>query len=388
MLTALALAGCQSTTPQDLSAPAPTVSPVTRNAAFDGRMKGITFGAMDLDRSRFHLIDQNLDRIKGNGFNSITLIVDWYVENHKDTRVSPRYLGGPFPETGWFAPTLSHDEIKSISRKARARGLGVVLKMHIDTLDWPFGGKSRYAIPPSKELWENYERFAIDTAKIAEEVDAQVLFIGTETDALQRSSRNWQKIINAARQNYSGPISYAASFNASSDFRAPRAGQAASKCGACNVSIWGSMDFIGFEPYVGLSNDKDASLDELKEGVRRTIDLVIAPLGRKYGKKILIPELNFYSFDGVATNPISLDSSKYKVDEMPPDHNEQALAYQAWLEVMNEDRYRDLFAGVILWAGYLTEENSKLRHWVHRNKRDLIWGKPAENTIRNVFADW
>ena len=123
------------------------------------RIKSITFGAMLLDRDKFGLIDANLDRIKSNNFNSITLIVDWYVDNHLDPKILPSIQalkGAKFPETDWFKPTLTHEEIIEISKKANLRGLDVILKMHIDTLDWPFGGKGRYAIKPNDVLWDYY----------------------------------------------------------------------------------------------------------------------------------------------------------------------------------------------------------------------------------------
>ena len=74
---------------------------------------------------------------------------------------------------------------------------------------------------------------------------------------------------------------------------------------------------------------------------------------------------------------------------MPPDHEEQALAYQAWLETMNEDLYRDsLFRGIILWPGYIMEPSKDMQHWIHNDKGGKIWGKKAETTIKTVFADW
>ena len=76
------------------------------------------------------------------------------------------------------------------------------------------------------------------------------------------------------------------------------------------------------------------------------------------------------------------------VDDMPPDHEEQALAYQAMLEVLNESHYKDFVEGIILWSGYLTESSEKNRNWVHNDKWDLIWGKKAEDTIKKVFANW
>lgn len=359
----------------------------TKLAFGDERIKSITLGGMDLDRSKFHLIDANLDRIKSTNFNSITLIVDWYVNTHQDPKILPRYPGEKFPETNWFRPTLTHDEIVEISKKARSRDLNVILKMHIEPLDWPFGGQGRYAIKPSDVLWEHYEKFAIDTAKIANKVSAQLLFLGTETDRLATNPAKWKSIIKSVKKYYRGPLSYASSFNGKPNFSASKWSSPAN-CGPCKTKIWGEFDLIGFEPYAALTSKTDPSLDEMKMGVRKIIDSVMLPLSKKYNKKLIIPELAFMSFDGVNTNPISLDTSKYKVEDMPPDHEEQAMAYQAWLEVLNEQKYQNLVDGVILWPGYLREPSESMQSWIHNEKWDLIWGKKAEETIRDTFDNW
>ena len=352
------------------------------------RIKSITFGAMLLDRDKFGLIDANLDRIKSNNFNSITLIVDWYVDNHLDPKILPRYSGAPFPETDWFKPTLTHEEIIEISKKANLRGLDVILKMHIDTLDWPFGGKGRYAIKPNDVLWDYYTKFAVDTAIVANKINAKLLILGTETDKLALNPSKWRSIIKSVKQHYSGPLSYAASFSGKPNFSASQWSMP-KRCGPCKTKIWGEFDFIGFEPYAALTAKKDPSLDEMKKGVRKIIDKVMLPISKKYNnKKIIIPEIAFFSFDGVNTNPISLDTSKYKIEDMPPDHEEQSMAYQAWLEVLNEKDYQDLVYGIILWPGYLREPSEDMQTWIHNEKGDLIWGKKAEKTIRDVFKNW
>ena len=358
------------------------------NIAFgDERIKSITLGGMELDRGKFHLIDANLDRIKSSNFNSITLIVDWYVDTHRDPKILPRYPGEPFPDTNWFKPTLTHEEIIEISKKARLRGLDIILKMHVDTLDWPFGGQGRYAIKPSSVLWDHYKNFAIDTAKIANKIKAKLLFLGTETDHLATNRAKWKQIIKSVKKYYSGPLSYASSFNGKPNFSASQWSPPAN-CGPCKTKIWEEFDFIGFEPYAALTSKTDPSLDEMKQGVRKIIDKVMLPLSKKYNKKIIIPEIAFMSFDGVNTNPISLDTSKYKVEDMPPDHEEQAMAYQAWLEVLNEKKYKNLVHGIIIWPGYLREPSEEMQSWIHNEKWDLIWGKKAEQTIRNAFNDW
>ena len=258
--------------------------------------------------------------------------------------------------------------------------------MHIDTLDWPFGGKGRYAIEPNKVLWEYYTDFATDTAIIAEKIDAKLLILGTETDKLDKEFGQWKKITGLTREIYRGPITYSASFNGKAGF--PAKYTKIKACGFCNVNIWPLFDYIGFEPYGGLTQKKDPTLEEMKIGFRRIMDEVAIPYAEKYNKKIIIPETSFFSFDGVNTNPISIDTGKYKVDDMPPVHEEQALAYQAMLEVLNENYYKDFVEGIILWSGYLTESSEKNRNWVHNDKWDLIWGKKAEDTIKKVFANW
>jgi hypothetical protein len=196
----------------------------------DERIRSITFGGMDLDRSKWHLIDQNLDRIVDVGFNSITLIVDYYVNDYKDPNIRPIYPGEPFPDTNWFRPTLTNEEIMDIALKAKKRGLSTILKMHIDTLDWPTGGKGRYALNPKGGNWDllfkNYQKFAEKTAQTASTINAQVLIIGTETDTLveQKHANRWKPIVAAVRSRYKGPISYASSFNAKAGFFAPSNG--------------------------------------------------------------------------------------------------------------------------------------------------------------------
>ena len=363
------------------------VLPKTIPSFAEERIKSITLGGMLLDRDKFHLIDANLDRIKSSNYNSITLIIDWYVADYLDPKILPRYPGEPFPETNWFKPTLTHQEIIQIAEKARVRDLDVILKMHVDCLDWPFGGKGRYAIKPNRVVWDHYMHFAIDTAKIAKKVNAKLLIIGTETNELAKDIANWRSIISSVKEYYSGPLSYAASFSGRPNFSVSQ-WSTPKYCDACKTKIWRHFDYIGFEPYAALTSKKNPSLDEMKQGVRKIIDKVMLPLVKKYNKKIIIPELAFMSFDGVNTNPISLDTSEYKVDDMPPDHQEQSMAYQAWLEVLNEEKYRDSIIGFIIWPGYLTEPSEDMQSWIHNEKWDLIWGKEAEQTIRDALKAW
>ena len=236
--------------------------------------------------------------------------------------------------------------------------------------------------------WDYYTKFAIDTAIVANKINAKLLILGTETDKLALNPSKWRSIIKSVKQYYSGPLSYAASFNGKPNFSASQ-WSAPKNCGPCKTKIWGEFDFIGFEPYAALTAKKDPSLDEMKKGVRKIIDKVMLPISKKYNnKKIIIPEIAFMSFDGVNTNPISLDTSKYKVEDMTPDHEEQSMAYQAWLEVLNEKDYQDLVYGIILWPGYLREPSDDMQTWIHNDKWDLIWGKKAEKTIRDIFKNW
>ena len=90
--------------------------------------------------------------------------------------------------------------------------------MHIEPLDWPFGGKGRYAIKPNNVLWDYYTKFAVDTAKVAKKINAKLLIVGTETDNLALNPTKWRSIIKFVKQYYSGPLSYASSFNGKPNF--------------------------------------------------------------------------------------------------------------------------------------------------------------------------
>ena len=45
---------------------------------------------------------------------------------------------------------------------------------------------------------------------------------------------------------------------------------------------------------------------------------------------------------------------------MPPDHEEQSMAYQAWLEVLNEKDYQDLVYPIILIIKKIAWYNLKI----------------------------
>ena len=53
---------------------------------------------------------------------------------------------------------------------------------------------------------------------------------------------------------YKGPITYSASFNGKAGFKAKNTKIKA--CGFCNVKIWPLFDYIGFEPYGGLTQKR------------------------------------------------------------------------------------------------------------------------------------
>ena len=66
-------------------------------------------------------------------------------------------------------------------------------------------------------------------------------------------------------------------------------------------------------PHVVRTKDKTFLTEEEKDEKKFGIDVLMTPwIILSSDKKIIIPEIAFMSFDGVNTNPISLDTSKYK----------------------------------------------------------------------------
>ncbi len=347
-------------------------------------MRGITFGAMYWPERNLELVEYNLDRLLTFGVNSIALVVDWYVDDYRDPTIEPWYRDRPgFPDTTWYFPTLYDDEVRYIVREAHARGMRVLLKPHVETLNWAFGNPGRGELRPRGGDWDtlfaSYTEFITHYARLAEELGVEVLSVGCELETMTHPfagltdpDSRWRRIIARVREVYSGKLTYSCSFHGPPD---------ATWSSPNHITFWDALDYIGFEIYRGLTYKRDPTLAELKAAVRDIFDRFVEPLSEEFGKPVLVPEINYYSYDGVNTTPINPPRGR-RVD-----HGEQALCYEAVLSTVEEIlAEKDYLAGLFWWAGYLVDPAEDYS-WVKRDRYDFFWFKPAQEVLKRYWGN-
>jgi len=348
-------------------------------------MKGMTFGAMHWPEEQIPWIDYNLERLRGIGVNAIALVVDWYVESYRDPSIEPWFRDRPgFPDTNWYFPTLCDSEVEHIVDKAHSLGMAVMLKPHVETLDWASGAPGRYALQQGvgrwDELFESYTDYMLHYAALCEDHDVEILSLGCELESMTHQApeadTRWRELISEVRAVYGGELTYSCSFHGtpSQTWSSPN-----------HITFWDALDYIGFEIYRGLTWRSDPTVEELKQGVRDIFARFVEPLSEQYGLPVIIPEINYYSYDGVNTRPINPPGLR------PVDHEEQADCYDAVLQVVEELLTTESYLkGLFWWAGYLVNPEEDAvggPSWVESDRYDPIWFKPAEQVLGEHWGD-
>jgi hypothetical protein len=133
-------------------------------------------------------------------------------------------------------------------------GLRVLLKPHIDIFDEnAVNEKWRGLISPDDvDGWfREYEDMILHYAALAEKHQAEMLVVGSELRNMAKAEHRerWSKLISDVRQVYAGPLTYAANWD---DYK--------------DVSFWDKVDYIGIHAYMPLSEQRDPTEQELRDG--------------------------------------------------------------------------------------------------------------------------
>jgi len=220
-------------------------------------------------------------------------------------------------------------------------------------------------------------------ADMAERYGAAMLVIGTEPDtatmednpqAPKDATARWRNIIAEVRKHYSGPLTYSASSHGD--------GQ-----GPSRVKFWDELDYIGFEPYFGVTDKNDPTIAELKEGFDSKLEKLARPLYEKYGKPIILTEANCYSFDGANRDPIAANIQQISpqatsVNDLPLDLQEQADYYEALFQSVAT---RDWITGIYWWAWYLDSTMEWSDDWQLTDRFDPFVRKIAGQVMKKWY---
>jgi len=334
--------------------------------------KGVVFGAMKWSKDEKRYIQKGIDALNEFNVGWIAIVPEWFVfPDQNGTEIKPFYESmGKFPNSSnWITPTLSDDELIGIIKKAKQKGIKVVLKPQIDPIDFGVkSGSSRGSLHPSDwDLWfSNYKKFILHYAQLASQEGVKMLIIGTELDTAVRempqATLKWNNLIKEIRKVYSGSLTYSASCYG--ECWSPR-----------QVGFWNNLDYIGFEPYFSLTHKNNPSVEEMKTAFDEKLNKYAKALFNRYHKPVIITEANVYSYDGVNQHPIDPPGANAL-----PDSKEQADYYEALFRSIQD---KEWIEGIYWWAWYLKSTDSHASYL--NDLYDPFVRKPAGEVLKKWY---
>lgn len=281
-----------------------------------------------------------LGEIAGVGGGWVQIVPTWYAQTRSATRIAPT-TKGPTDQDLRFAIDAAH-----------ARGLKVLLKPHVDTLD----GTDRSRLTPSDvgAWFASYTAFITHFAQLAQATDVEELAVGTELDSMSADRAQWAGVIAGVRARYEGPLVYAANDDAYT-----------------RVAFWDLVDLVGIDAYWPLSARPTTDVAALERALRPQRDR-LAAFATLVHRPILFTEAGFASQRGSTTDPSSQTLSTV------PAPDEQAAGYEALLATFGGEPW---WAGVFWWV------------WVDVPQEGLpaaldysVRGKPAEDVLQRYWS--
>ena len=244
----------------------------------------------------------DLERLKSDGFNMVTIYVYRSVDDLDDSSQST----GPFTE-----PDAS---LGAAIDAAHDVGLGVQLIPTIWVGRTKFLWRAHMHPADVGAFFDSYRAMVNHYADLAQQHQVELLGIGSEMVDLERYSDQWRQTAGEARQHFSGPLTY---FTVT--------------WSAAKVRWWSAVDYPSISVYYSLSPAARPSYDEIAAAWRRYYIPSLRGLARVAGRPFMVSEIGYRSIPGAATHP-ELNGSGL------PDESLQRDLYRAFLEVPLRDR--------------------------------------------------
>jgi hypothetical protein len=254
----------------------------------------------------------------------VQVMFTWYVPNSvNSTSIAP---------TG-SSPTDA-DVLAAIA-SARAAGMQVALKPHIDCLDSVWRAHIGTGFTTEAQwgaFFASYTAFVLHSAALARQGGAVGGFnVGTELDGTFHREAEWRAVIAAVRGAlpagvplWLGPNH---SWNGTQGYRL--------------VHFWDALDFLGVDMYAPLASHPDPTLQEAVAGWAP----IIGNLSQFYteqgaAKGFILAEIGYASYQGAAQDPPGCCVG-------PPDAPTQAILYASFFQAVYTQPW---LAGVFWWA--------------------------------------
>ena len=249
-------------------------------------------------------------------------------------------------------PVMPKDtDLIDFIKYAKQLGLQVFLKPVIDCEDGScrseidFMKDGAFQEESWKQWFESYQEFVLHYARIAEQTDCEMFFIGCRLLRLVGQADAWRSLIEQVRSSYQGRITYEANAYFEKE-----------------VSFWDSLDVV--------ATSGNYAKHQFAKGLKEIVELA-----EKYKKELFLTECGCMSMKGASIRPDTWDvegilSLQEQVD---------------FLQVVFENCSRhDCVRGIGIWCWNNRRQSAKS---ALQDKRYYIYGKPACEYIRQVWKE-
>lgn len=295
---------------------------------------------------------QVVDRMKTNGANTITFVIQHNVQSLNSNEVFA------------IANTPTDDALLAGVNYVKSIGMKPAFSMFVECNC----GTWRAVINPSDRnlFFSSYNTVLQKYAKIAQASGVDYINIGTEMYSLTNPAVNtlntqkWRDLIANTRQNYAGKLTYGGNWGAPFEEMS-------------KIEFWNDLDFIGISAYFDLSRDEIPSVDTLKSAWTNIENTVLQPLSSRYNKPIVFTEVGYRSVNQAANAPGDWSRPAYFMEDG------QVNAYEAMFSFFYNRSY---LAGFNLW-----DVSSDPSYGGQGNTGYTFVNKKAEATVKKWFLD-
>lgn len=303
---------------------------------------GFNYPCWGQDCYRTPQAEKNLDALAHTGARWVAVVPTWYMVSASESVMMPT------------DSSPSDDALRAAIRHAKALGLSVELKPHVDRLD---GGSRTELLPPDPAAWFSaYRVMIVHYAEMAAQEHVDLFVVGTELSRLNGSDHraDWNTVISAVRKIYAGRLTYAANWDSFS-----------------KVSFWDRLDYVGVDAYFPIPGQE--SEENMRRGWQaRKSALAAAAAG--YGKPVMFTEVGIASQPGANAHPWEDDQGA------TVDLDVQKNYLHAFLETFGNVPW---FDGFMLWSWEVDPRASG-----PQNAHYTVEGKPALDVLKAYFDVW
>ena len=306
-----------------------------------------------------HDYGPRLKEIKEAGATWVSLLFVWFMDKMDGHLMAPKRN-----QKHWEDNRTAPDEaIAQTVRQAKELGLRVLLLPVV--LPWKPGPDDwRGSLRPVNRagFFENYARFLLRYADLAEQLNVDAFSIGSELISLENKvgpdepsgyagdTAWWRRIARSVRARFGGRLTYSANWDHYDV-----------------LGIIDELDFVGLTAYYSLTKNKDASVEEMVEAWKPIQESLRAD-SQRLQRPFVFTEVGYASLKGINTDPWN-----YKMDE-PLDLECQVRCYKAFAKAFDSP---DFLVGAYFFDWY---DNGGPTSTSYSPR-----GKPAEQVMREYL---